>query len=87
MWIRLRSSCTHFFGESHITANPTENDFTMGYGGGVDVKANDKVDIRVVQFDWTPVHSSSSTGSSWTKNVIRFGFGIVLKSGQEDKSL
>jgi hypothetical protein len=51
------------------------NNFTMGYGGGVDVNATDKVAIRLVQFDWLPLKDSGT----WLKNSMRFGFGVVLK--------
>ena len=48
--------------------------FTMGYGGGVDVVANDKTSVRLIQFDWLPTR----IGGVWDKNTIRFGFGLVF---------
>ena len=48
--------------------------FTMGYGGGVDMVANDKISVRLVQFDWLPTH----IGGVWDKNTLRFGFGLVF---------
>ena len=53
------------------------NAFTMAYGGGVDVNATDRVGIRVIQFDWLPVHPEGV----WVNNSLRFGFGIVYKFG------
>lgn len=49
--------------------------FAMGFGGGTDVSLNDRISIRVMQFDYIP-----------TKDVVwltdyRFGAGIVLKFG------
>jgi hypothetical protein len=55
----------------------SENAFTMAYGGGVDVNATDRFGIRVIQFDWLPVH----TEGVWVNNSLRFGFGIVYKFG------
>jgi len=56
------------------------NGFAMGVGGGVDINVNDRFAVRVVQFDWTPSRYSSDSGDSrWMKNVVRFGFGIVIK--------
>lgn len=48
--------------------------FTMGYGGGVDMVANDKMSVRLVQFDWLPTR----IGGVWDKNTLRFGFGLVF---------
>jgi hypothetical protein len=48
---------------------------TMGFGGGVDRVANDRMSVRLVQVDWLPTH----IGDVWDKNTIRFGFGLVFK--------
>ena len=48
--------------------------FTMGYGGGVDMVANDQMSVRLIQFDWLPTH----IGGVWDKNTVRFGFGLVF---------
>ena len=53
------------------------SNFTMAYGGGVDINAGEKIAIRVVQFDWMLVKFDGG----WEKNNVRFGFGIVFKSG------
>jgi hypothetical protein len=55
----------------------SESGFSMGYGGGVDVSAGDKLSIRVVQVDWLPVRFDGV----WNKNQVRFGFGVVYKIG------
>ena len=63
-----------------------ETDFTMGYGGGIDVNATDKIAIRIIQFDWLPTRvdsSGTSGGKEWLNNIMRFGFGIVFKSGSK----
>ena len=55
----------------------SESGFAMGIGGGVDVNAGDRFAIRVAQFDWMP----HRLGGRWSKEEIRFGFGIVIKVG------
>lgn len=44
------------------------------FGGGLDVKLNDKVDIRAVQVDYNPVRLSGQTDHNF-----RFGIGVVFK--------
>ena len=66
------------FGGSRVGGGgASQNGFTMGFGGGVDVSAGDKLSIRVVQADWLP----SRFSGTWIKNQIRFGFGVVYKIG------
>lgn len=43
-------------------------------GGGIDIRLNDRFDLRVVQFDYNPV----SLDSGMLHNA-RVGFGIVIK--------
>jgi len=62
------------FGATHVN-DGGGNHFTMGYGGGLDVNATEKVAIRLVQFDWAPIKDTPT----WQKNNLRFGFGVVLK--------
>jgi hypothetical protein len=57
------------------------NGFTIGIGGGLDYTATDKVNIRIVQFDWLPSRFSEAGVSAWSNNNVRFGFGIVFKMG------
>jgi hypothetical protein len=49
----------------------------LAMGGGLDVNLNDRLAVRVPQFDWTPMH----VGGVWTNNVIRIGIGLVIKTG------
>jgi hypothetical protein len=75
------------YGGSHVGAtatglNASENDFTMAYGGGVDVKAG-RVMIRVIEFDWAPVRSQLSGAQHWIKNNTRYGFGVVVPFGKK----
>jgi hypothetical protein len=66
-----------FGGTTGSDGTESSTGFTMAYGGGVDVNtSNDRVAIRVVQFDWAPTRIDGL----WVKNIVRFGFGIVFKS-------
>lgn len=73
---------THI-GLSQGSQSDSQNNFTMGYGGGIDVKASNKVSIRVIQFDWLPTKAPAEDGGGWTKNITRFGFGVVLNVGSK----
>lgn len=48
--------------------------FAGAFGGGLDIKINNRIDFRALQVDYNPVY----TGSSFDNNV-RFGIGIVFK--------
>jgi hypothetical protein len=50
--------------------------FAMGFGGGLDINIKEKFALRVIQFDWNPVHIQ---GGGWDNSAIRFGFGLVYK--------
>jgi hypothetical protein len=47
----------------------------MAYGGGVDVNAGKNMAIRIVQVDWALFKADST----WEKDNVRFGFGVVFK--------
>ena len=51
----------------------------LGMGGGLDLNVSDRLALRAVQFDWTPVNA----GGTWNNNIVRLGFGIVIKVGQQ----
>jgi hypothetical protein len=65
---------------SRDTANST--DFAMAIGGGVDVRLNDRIDLRVLQVDYNPIFLSSGNelgfGNTRADNV-RFSFGVVFR--------
>jgi hypothetical protein len=48
--------------------------FAAAFGGGLDIKINDKIDFRAFQVDYNPVRS----GGGFDHNV-RFGIGLVFK--------
>ena len=50
-----------------------ETGFAGAFGGGLDIRANDRVDIRVIQVDYNPTRLFDST-----QHNFRIGVGIVL---------
>lgn len=61
--------CSGFNGE---TASDTG--FAGAFGGGLDIKVNDRIDIRAVQVDYNPIRVNEQTGHNF-----RIGVGIVFK--------
>jgi hypothetical protein len=61
-----------------IPGNPTiiikDTDFTLGFGGGVDITLSNRVSWRLFQFDFVPTHNNGV----WLKNY-RFKTGIVFR--------
>ena len=47
--------------------------FTTVFGGGLDIRINDKIDFRAVQVDYNLTPLNGRIGSS-----LRFGFGLVF---------
>ena len=59
----------------------TQNNFTMAFGGGLDIKVHRRVDIRAFQFDYNPVwfKGNDTLGTeSFTQHNVRIGVGIVI---------
>lgn len=60
----------------------SSTDFALALGGGLDVSAGDRFDLRVFQADYNPVFLSRGNelgfGKSRADNV-RFSFGVVFK--------
>lgn len=52
----------------------TENNFGLAAGAGLDIRANDRIDIRVIQVDYNP-----SANFDFVQHNLRFGAGIVFK--------
>ena len=48
--------------------------FGGAFGGGLDIKINNRIDFRALQVDYNPVYTSSSFD-----NNVRFGIGFVFK--------
>jgi len=63
-----------------IVPNPCPGDFTEtetgfggAFGGGIDIRVNNRVDIRAIQFDYNPTRLFDST-----QHNFRIGVGIVF---------
>lgn len=59
-----------------ITGTFKNNDTGFGgaFGGGLDIKVNDRIDFRAIQIDYNPIYTRSSFD-----NNLRIGVGIVFK--------
>jgi hypothetical protein len=51
----------------------TETGFGGAFGGGIDIRVNNRVDIRAIQFDYNPTRLFDST-----QHNFRIGVGIVF---------
>jgi hypothetical protein len=52
----------------------TDTGIAGSFGGGLDIKINDKIDFRAIQVDYNPIYSNSRVD-----NNFRIGVGIVFK--------
>lgn len=48
--------------------------FAGAFGGGLDIKVNDKIDFRAFQVDYNPIYLNNGM-----RNQVRFGIGIVFR--------
>lgn len=55
-------------------ASDSETGVAGAFGGGLDVKVSDRVDIRAFQVDYNPTRFDAGT-----QHNVRFGFGVVFK--------
>ncbi|HEV2708206.1 MAG TPA: outer membrane beta-barrel protein [Pyrinomonadaceae bacterium] len=84
----------HFLvGAARASVDLTEFDNTLedfndtglafGIGGGLDVRVNDRIDIRAIQFDYNPNRFSPPSGltnqQAETLHNFRIGIGVVFK--------
>jgi hypothetical protein len=60
------------------SSNGPETAFLMSYGAGIDVKAGETFDIRIVQADWTPIKVGDDP---WDRSTVRFTAGVKFKFG------
>lgn len=56
-----------------VNENLNETGFAAAFGGGLDIRASDRVDIRVIQVDYNPTRLFDST-----QHNFRIGVGIVF---------
>jgi hypothetical protein len=63
--------CATTFCPADNTLN--ETGFAGAFGGGIDIRANDRISIRAIQIDYNPTRLFDST-----QHNFRFGVGIVF---------
>ncbi len=63
------TTTTTLFGDDSLT----DRGVAMAFGGGLDVKLSDKVDLRAVQVDYNPIRLNGSFDHN-----VRFGIGFVF---------
>jgi opacity protein-like surface antigen len=74
----LSSGCTG----TGCTLLPSESKFAMTAGGGLDVKVNHHLAIRVIQAEYLMTNfEDRTTGASATQNDMRLSSGIVFRFG------
>lgn len=56
-----------------VNENLNETGFAAAFGGGIDIRASNRVDIRVIQVDYNPTRLFDST-----QHNFRIGVGIVF---------
>lgn len=52
----------------------SETGFAMAFGGGLDIRINDRIDFRAIKADYNPIRFDSGT-----QHNFRLGIGIVFK--------
>ena len=65
--------CIQIFPGPCTDTTVTETGFAGAFGGGLDIRASDRVDVRVIQFDYNPTRLFDST-----QHNFRFCVGIVF---------
>jgi hypothetical protein len=55
-------------------SSDSETGLAGAFGGGIDIKVSDRVDIRAIQVDYNPIKFDGGTS-----NNVRFGIGVVFK--------
>lgn len=55
----------------------TNNGAALSFGGGIDVRVNQKLAVRAIQFDWVDQHEFGF----WQKGIM-FSTGLVIKLGK-----
>jgi opacity protein-like surface antigen len=74
----LSSGCTGV----GCTLLPSESKFAMTAGGGLDVKVNHRLAIRIIQAEYLMTNfEDRTTGASATQNDMRLSSGIVFRFG------
>ena len=64
------TTTTTLFGDDSFT----DRGVAMAFGGGLDIKLSNKVDLRAVQIDYNPIRLNGSFDHN-----VRFGIGFVIR--------
>lgn len=70
------------FGVNDISVNETS--FAQSYGGGIDIRASDRIDIRVIQFDYNVINRGEQRFTGPTINPPPPGTPIVVPGTRQD---
>ncbi len=57
-----------------VDDDTSETGFSGLFGGGIDIRVNDRVDFRAIQFDYNPTRLSDQT-----QHNFRVGIGVVFR--------
>lgn len=57
-----------------LVGTQSETGLAGAFGGGIDVKVSDKIDIRAIQVDYNPIRLDGGTNHN-----VRIGVGVVFK--------
>lgn len=67
-------SCTGTVDCTGLAGTDSETGFAGAFGGGLDVKLSNKVDLRAIQVDYNPIRFNGATQQN-----VRLGIGLVFK--------
>jgi opacity protein-like surface antigen len=74
---------TRYSSPGFTTFSVDDTDFAMKFGGGVDVRLSERLDLRVIEFNYNPIFRGDVTfdnevfGGS-TQHNFTIGFGIAI---------
>jgi opacity protein-like surface antigen len=70
---RFNGGCIGLFPSPCPSFSESDTGFAAAVGGGVDMRVSNRVDVRVIQFDYNPSRIADST-----QHNFRIGVGIVF---------
>ena len=75
------SGYTNLYNAEGFAHNPSQHPFTMAIGGGLDVKANKHIGIRLGEFDYVLTRFTNVFTNSNNQNSFRYLGGVVFYFG------
>ena len=67
------AGCVAVFPSPCVNQTVSETGFAGAFGGGLDIRVNDRIDVRAIQIDYNPTRLFDST-----QHNFRIGVGIVI---------